>query len=89
MKAQIKDLHENHVHNGNLIRMENIKNIGFELAYGTRKSKVNLIISLSGEEFETRGDLIELATKTDEEINYMLYDLIEYFINEIENYLEN
>lgn len=66
--------------------MENIKNIGFELAYGTRKSKVNLIISLSGEEFETRGDLIELATKTDEEINYMLYHLIEYFINEIENY---
>lgn len=66
--------------------MENIKNIGFELAYGTRKSKVSLIISLSGEEFETRGDLIELATKADEEINYMLYHLIEYFINEIENY---
>ena len=69
------------------IRMENIKNIGFELVYGTRKSKVNLIISLSGGEFETRGDLIELATKTDEEINYMLANLIEYFINEIEKLL--
>ena len=64
-------------------KMENIKNIGFELAYGTRKSKINLIISLSGEEFETREDLIELATKTDEEINHTLANLIEYFINEL------
>lgn len=67
--------------------MENIKNIGFELAYGTRKSKVSLIIYLSGEEYETRGDLIELATKTDEEINYILANLIEHFINETENQL--
>ena len=64
-------------------KMENIKNICFELAYGTRKSKINLIISLSGEEFETREDLIELATKTDEEINHNLANLIEYFINEL------
>ena len=64
------------------IRMENIKNIGFELVYGTRKSKINLIISLSGEEFETRGDLIELATKTDEEIKEITDQLRELNIND-------
>ena len=58
---------------------ENVEAIENELENGDRESKIDLIIELSGDEYESSDDYIELAKKNDEQIDDLLKDLLEYY----------
>ena len=63
--------------------MENLQKIVHELAFGSRKTKIQLIRELAGEEFETLDDVFELAEKNEIQINGNLSSLFDYYLNEI------
>jgi hypothetical protein len=63
--------------------MENLQKIVHELAFGSRKTKIQLIRELAGEEFETLDDVFKLAEKNEIQINGNLSSLFDYYLNEI------
>ena len=64
--------------------MENLQKIVHELAFGSRKTKIQLIRELAGDEFETVDDVFKLAEKTELQINGNLSSLFDYYLNQIE-----
>jgi hypothetical protein len=72
-----------------MVSKENLERIVHELAFGSRKTKVNLIKDLASDEYETTDSVFELASKTDEQINADLSHLFDYFLNEYEEEVEN
>ena len=63
--------------------MENLQKIVHELAFGSRATKIELIIELAGDEFETVNSVFELAKKNNLQINGNLSSLFDYYINEL------
>jgi ferritin len=59
-----------------------LSQIATELATGDRESKINLIIELAGDEYETLEDAFELAKKDELQINKELLNLYHYYDNE-------
>lgn len=55
-----------------------------ELALGTRESKIDLIIDLAGDEYETLQDAFRLAKLNDKQINKELLNLYQYYDEEEE-----
>lgn len=55
-----------------------------ELALGTRESKIDLIIDLAGDEYETLQDAFKLAKLDDKKINKELLNLYQYYDEEEE-----
>mgnify|MGYP003512312641 CR=1 FL=1 len=64
--------------------MENLQKIVHELAFGSRKTKIQLIRELAGDEFETVDAVFKLAEKTELQINGNLSSLFDYYLNQIE-----
>ena len=63
--------------------MENLQKIVHELAFGSRKTKIQLIRELAGEEFENLDDVFKLAEKNEIQINGELSSLFDYYLNQI------
>jgi hypothetical protein len=53
-----------------------------ELALGNRESKIDLIIELAGDEYESLNDVLELAKKNEKQIDEELLNLYQYYDNE-------
>lgn len=63
---------------------EKVEEIIHEIIFGTRKSKVEVILKYStGEMFETKQDWVELATSEDVQLNKRLQEIAVYYLNEI------
>lgn len=65
---------------------EQIDNIIHEIIFGNRKTKINLILEISGDEYETIHDYKTLAIATEENLNFSLKRLANYLF---ENFKEN
>lgn len=63
---------------------ETISSIVFAIAEGSRRNMINTILEYSGDEYETKDDMEELAKETDEQLKFRLKDLVEYYLNEEE-----
>ena len=61
------------------------KSILHSIVFDSREGKVSTIIEYAGDEFESRQDLINLASKTDFELNIELKGIYEYFDREEED----
>ena len=65
---------------------EQIDNIINEIIFGNRKTKINLILELAGDEYETIHDYKTLAIATEENLNFSLKQIADYLF---ENFKEN
>lgn len=61
---------------------DKIQKIVFAIAENNRKKMIDVIMLYSGEEYETREELIDLAIKNDEQLRYILNHLVAYYLNE-------
>jgi hypothetical protein len=61
---------------------DKIQKIVFAIAENNRKKMIDVIMLYSGEEYETREELIDLAIKNDEQLRYILNHLVDYYLNE-------
>lgn len=61
---------------------DKIQKIVFAIAENNRKKMIDVIMLYSGEEYETREELIDLASKNDEQLRYILNHLVTYYLNE-------
>lgn len=64
---------------------EIIQEIVFAIAENNRKSMISVIIKYAGDEYESKDDLIDLASKTDEQLRYGLNHLVTYYFNQDEH----
>ena len=63
---------------------EKVEEIIHEIIFGTRKSKVEVILKYSTVEmFETKQDWVELATSEDVQLNKRLQEIAVYYLNQI------
>jgi hypothetical protein len=53
-----------------------------ELTQAIRAKLIDNIIYYSGDEFETKGDVVELVSESDEQLINRIIDLLDYYYDE-------
>lgn len=65
--------------------MEKINDLLIAISLNNRQIKIETIKTYSAEEYEDLDSLWDLASKTDEQLNIVLKDIITYYLDENNN----
>ena len=60
---------------------ETIKNLAFAIADSGRILMVQTIIDYSGEELESKNDILEIAKETDRQLKFRLINIMNYYLD--------